>query len=140
MKENGTSPRNGLILVIDDEADVRTSLRAFLEEDGYRVITTGDNDEALALLEARSAEIALIIQDCNRPLCRCLRGSPANAHPEAGIRFLKQILEKRFPDVPVIFLTGYSSRVSREVQAPVLSKPVERKELLAAVQRRVLPG
>ena len=48
------------VLIVDDEADIRTSLEAILQEEGYAVATTGTADEALALLRDASYDAVLL--------------------------------------------------------------------------------
>jgi two-component system, sensor histidine kinase len=48
----GDPPRQGVIMVIDDEAAVRHGLGAMLEQWGYRVLLAGDADEAVGLVSA----------------------------------------------------------------------------------------
>jgi len=49
------------ILVVDDEASIRSSLRGVLEDEGYRVRTAATGEEALA--EMRKADYALVLLD-----------------------------------------------------------------------------
>ena len=56
-----------LILVVDDEADIREIITATLTGHGYRVLTAGDGIEAVALFAPRSAEIKLVITDLHMP-------------------------------------------------------------------------
>jgi two-component system cell cycle sensor histidine kinase/response regulator CckA len=64
-----SSPRGQgeLILVVDDEADIREVINATLAGHGYRVLVAGDGLEAVALFAPRSAEIKLVITDLNMP-------------------------------------------------------------------------
>lgn len=48
------------ILIIDDEDAIRYSLAAFLEDYGYHVVTAPDAESALALLEKKSADAAVV--------------------------------------------------------------------------------
>jgi DNA-binding response OmpR family regulator len=56
------------ILVIDDEVDVRESLKILLETAGYEVITAASGTEALRYLNNGTAEsIALMLVDFSMP-------------------------------------------------------------------------
>jgi len=60
------NPRRGsgeLILVVDDEPNIREMTSAMLTRNGYRVITAGDGTEAVALFATRRNEIRLVITD-----------------------------------------------------------------------------
>jgi DNA-binding response OmpR family regulator len=48
------------ILVVDDEANIRTSLKEILARDGYHVITAESGEAALALLPTHEFDLALI--------------------------------------------------------------------------------
>jgi CheY-like chemotaxis protein len=54
-----------LVLVVEDDDDVRQSLREMLEEEGYRVITAGDGSEGLQQL--RAARPCLVLLDLLMP-------------------------------------------------------------------------
>jgi DNA-binding NtrC family response regulator len=54
------------ILVVDDDADIRSLIRTFLEHEGYNVCTSGDADRAVQIFH-RSTHIDLIIIDYNMP-------------------------------------------------------------------------
>jgi two-component system phosphate regulon sensor histidine kinase PhoR len=50
----------GTILVVDDEYGVRTGIRAILEMEGYEVEEAGDGASALAVLDERAFDVALL--------------------------------------------------------------------------------
>ena len=50
----------GSILVVDDEYGVRSGIRTILEMEGYDVDEAGDGAEALAQLEQRDFDVALL--------------------------------------------------------------------------------
>ena len=56
-----------LILVVDDETDIREVITATLTSHGYRVLLASDGLEAVALFAPRSAEIKLVITDLHMP-------------------------------------------------------------------------
>ena len=53
------------ILVVDDEPNLRSLVRAYLEKDGYRVVTAGNGREALFM--ARDEKPDLIVLDIMMP-------------------------------------------------------------------------
>ncbi len=62
------SESNGeLILVVDDEENIRVAARATLELYGYRVITAADGTEAAEVFASRHGEIALVLTDIAMP-------------------------------------------------------------------------
>lgn len=64
----GIIPGNGeLILVVDDEKNIRDITKTTLESYGYSVITAADGTEAVAIYAARRREIALVLTDMVMP-------------------------------------------------------------------------
>ena len=55
-----TSPSKPLVLVADDEADIRASLRMILEYEGYRVDEAASGSEALPKIAARAPSVLLV--------------------------------------------------------------------------------
>ena len=58
-----TAARNGqrqTVLVVDDEPDIVALMRDFLEADGYNVLTAGDGETALILLEREQIDCVLL--------------------------------------------------------------------------------
>ena len=48
------------ILVIDDEASIRSSLQGILEDEGYKVKTAESGEDGLALLKSQNFDIILL--------------------------------------------------------------------------------
>ncbi len=114
-----------LILVIDDEQDIRELLAFNLRREGYSVIEEGDGASGLALAQSRLP--ALILLDIMLPgmdglsVCRELRRSPATEH------------------IPVIMLTARGDEVDRIVGFELgaddyVVKPFNTRELLLRVR------
>jgi PAS domain S-box-containing protein len=61
------SGRGELILLVDDESDIREVTSATLEKYGYRVLSAGDGREAVNLYRQRGNEIKLVITDMVMP-------------------------------------------------------------------------
>jgi PAS domain S-box-containing protein len=61
------------VLLVDDEASIRTVTGQTLLAFGYRVLTASDGAEALALYAQHQEEIALVVTDMRMPV---LAGSP----------------------------------------------------------------
>jgi two-component system, cell cycle sensor histidine kinase and response regulator CckA len=84
------------ILVIDDEAGIRTIAKRALERDGYVVYTASDGVEGLDVFRRHADELALVLVDLTMPR---LAG-------EEACRELHAIRA----DVPVLLLSGYSEQ------------------------------
>ena len=54
------------ILVVDDDPDIRSLIRTFLEHEGYTVYASGDPDRA-AKIFSRTPDIDLVITDYSMP-------------------------------------------------------------------------
>lgn len=77
------------VLVIDDDEDIVTLMRDFLEADGYRVITAGDGHEGLRALRENGVDCVLL--DVMMP-------------GPSGFEVLRAVRETS--DVPVLFLSA----------------------------------
>lgn len=85
-----------MILIVDDDSAVRSSLSFMLKRAGYEVKTAGPR-EAMDIVRAESP--ALILMDMNFTL---------STTGEEGLTLLKQVKVFR-PDVPVILMTAWGS-------------------------------
>jgi CheY-like chemotaxis protein len=116
-----------VVLLVEDDPDVRGVARRLLERAGYGVLEAGDAAAALAWLRSE-ARIDLLFTDVTLP--RGVSG-PEIARETATLR----------PELPVLFTTGYAldgrrSEALPPEGAPVLRKPFTRDTLLAAVAER----
>jgi len=112
--------RKQTILVVDDEALVRSLTARTLEDEGFAVIEAPDGSDAWALLESMAGRIDLVISDIVMPrldgieLARCMEIMP---HPP-----------------PILLMSGWGLS-ALEFERPFLVKPFHGHELLAAVHR-----
>jgi CheY-like chemotaxis protein len=69
------------ILVVDDDDDVRSLIRAVVERRGYRVVTAADGAEALDLIARAAPDLVLLDVDLpgadGPAVCRRLKADPA---------------------------------------------------------------
>ena len=114
------------ILLVDDDAPFRESVRDILEIEGYQVIECGDGKEALPILEKQ--QIDLMITDILMPEIE-------------GIELVSKT-KKIKPTLNIIGMTGGGRMVSADKVrkmclpvffGPVLNKPFLQEELLAQV-------
>jgi len=119
------------ILVVDDDREIRTLLRDYLEENGFRATAVGDGRETRRELERTHFD--LVVLDLMLPhesgldICRSLRTTSA---------------------IPIIMLTALGDEVDRVVGLEVgaddyVPKPFSPRELLGrikAVLRRTSPA
>ncbi|MBI4502729.1 MAG: response regulator [Gemmatimonadetes bacterium] len=118
------------VLVVDDEHDVRFSLRQLLEFYGYRVIEAANGAEALELLALKP--VSFVITDLHMPRMN-------------GIEFLRQV-RTRSPARPrTVAMSGvlHMSQAAPAAAASilgadaVLDKPFTRHQLLQALAMAV---
>ncbi len=115
----------GSILLVDDEPGLRTAVRAYLEDHGWRVTEAANAREGWQHLERSRPD--LIVSDIMMPQVN-------------GLEFLKQIRsDERFAAIPTVFLTARGMTGDRIAgyQAGVdayLAKPFDPDELVAIVR------
>jgi two-component system CheB/CheR fusion protein len=121
-----TPHRNGAILVIDDDPEVRELLELFLKDEGHRVATARDGITAMELVAKGAIRPDLILADYNLP------------NHMNGLQVMAKLREKLGHEIPSIILTGdISTGVLGDVARQVcvrLSKPVKLAELTRVVQ------
>ena len=116
-----------MILVVDDDISVTTSLSLLLKQAGYQTATAASPAEALEWLERGECE--LVLQDMN--FSRQTSG-------EEGMDLLQEI-KQRWASVPVILMTAWGS-IELAVQgikagaADFVTKPWTNKQILQAVK------
>ncbi len=81
------------ILLVEDEAAVRSMLRQTLESNGYKVLEAPDGQEAINICQNYQGPIHLLLTDV--------------IMPGMNGRELSQILSRRFPKLKVLFMSGY---------------------------------
>ncbi|MFD1144183.1 sigma-54-dependent transcriptional regulator [Larkinella insperata] len=86
-----------MLLIIDDDIAVQTSLSLLLRRDGFTVQTASDPAQALAALEAETPE--LILLDMNFSI---------ETSGEEGLKLLK-VIRAGYPTIPVILITGWGT-------------------------------
>ena len=65
--ETSASPNKPLVLVVDDEFLVRTTVVDQLEDAGFPVLEAANADAALNLLAAHADEVQVVFTDLNMP-------------------------------------------------------------------------
>ncbi|MDH4163786.1 MAG: response regulator [Nitrospirota bacterium] len=85
------------VLLVEDQPDVLRSVQQLLETLGYRVLTAGNGNAALDVLQGDGASIDILISDV--------------IMPGMNGRELYEILRQTHPAIKVLFLSGYSADV-----------------------------
>jgi len=116
-----------MILIIDDDIAVRTSLVLLLNSEGYKATGAAAPDEAFQLIKQEAPE--LIILDLNFSL---------DTSGKEGMELLKKI-KQQYPSIPIILITGWGS-IELAVQGmklganDFLNKPWNNEHVLQSIQ------
>ena len=117
------------VLVVDDEAGIRRTLREILEYEGLKVDEAADGVEALRKARLRSYDVALL--DIKMPR-------------KDGLEVLADLVEKR-PELPVIMISGHAD-VKTAVEAThtgafhFIEKPPDLHHLLVTIRSALERG
>lgn len=110
------------ILVVEDNADVRETLKAQLQVLGYQVVLAEDGKKALALFRQQIDRIAAAIVDLVMP-------GMGGADLIPRLRALRK-------DLPVILLTGYPTEVPPRMEGVILAfKPLDLRSLKETLEK-----
>ena len=115
------------ILVIDDDAQMRTTLTAMLDEEGYDVLTADNGNRALTLL--KEVPVDLVITDILMP-------------EKGGVETIIE-LTQAYPALPIIAMSGggrtgnmdFLDIVTKVGTKATLTKPIDLDTLLDTVAR-----
>jgi len=113
------APAGGSILLVEDNPEVAEVIVAMLEQGGYLVRQAANADAALEAIE--TADFDLVLSDITMP-----------GHHD-GLA-LARLLRRLRPRLPVLLVTGYSSRAAEAAsEFVVLRKPFQFHQLNQAV-------
>ena len=130
IKEPKIQPRTygeGVILLVEDEAPVRTFASRALQLRGYKVIEAASAEEALDQLSDPNLRIDVFVTDIVMP-------------GRDGPSWVKETFEQR-PNTRVVFVLGYAEDVLETQQAAIqnsvfLPKPFSLDDLTETVQQQ----
>jgi CheY-like chemotaxis protein len=108
-----------MVLVVEDEASVRTFCCTVLKRFGYRVLEAAGPIEALKTLQEVPEKVALVLTDITMPGMN-------------GKEMVKRIDREAQPDVKVLYMSGYSENI--EPGLDLLEKPFTSADLLRRVR------
>jgi DNA-binding NtrC family response regulator len=112
------------ILIVDDEATLRSVFSDMMSGQGYRCITAANAIDALQIIESNLLRFDMLVTDIKMP------------GGLDGVGLANKMRELQ-PDVAILVITGYAkSQAMKEAKARgyrVLEKPFRRSELEEAV-------
>jgi CheY-like chemotaxis protein len=113
----------GGVLVVDDDPDIRESLREVLEDEGYEVACVGNGREALDHLKASQPRPCVILLDLMMPVMD-------------GWQFRReQKQDADIAEIPLVVITATGKRPVLIDAAELVMKPLDLSQLFAAVER-----
>ena len=110
------------VLIVDDEDNIRLSLKGSLEDEGFYVMQASTGEDALKIIEKQDVDIVLL--DIWMPGID-------------GIKTLQEI-KKSSPDLPVIIMTGHGSidaavKTTRLGALDFLEKPLDLNRIIITI-------
>jgi two-component system cell cycle sensor histidine kinase/response regulator CckA len=114
----------GKLLLVDDEAMIRESAKQALEREGIETIAVGDGHAALEVLAEQGDAIIALITDI--------------VMPKMSGRALSEAARELRPDLPIVFMSGYTDdTILREgiatSEETLIRKPFSPTTLLHAI-------
>ena len=119
---NKDAPCSG-ILIVDDDPDIRDSLKEVLEDEGYTVNSVGNGREALEYLRRTPEHPCVILLDLMMPVMD-------------GWQFRReQKLDPTIAGIPLIVITATGKRPVLVDADELVMKPLDLGRLFEAIER-----
>ncbi len=120
----------GRVLIVDDKAELRKSIRLVLTKADYQVVEAEDGQQAIEAIRSGDNPLQVSIVICDMVMPK-VNGMEAIAY-----------FRSQFPGVPILVLTGYPdidniNQLFAQGVVDYLVKPIVSEELLAAVEKTV---
>ncbi len=120
--------RDGVVLLVEDEAPVRAFASRALRLRGYTVLEAESAEQALQLLEDENLSVDVFVTDVVMPGLD-------------GPSWVRQALERR-PETRVVFVSGYAEGAFGDTEAEIpnsvfLAKPFSLTQLTETVQQQL---
>jgi len=118
----------GRVLVVDDEPDVRRTIRIALTKAGFDVVEAEDGQAGIEAIRSGDNPLAVDTIICDMKMPK-VNGMEAIAY-----------FRQQFPSVPVIVFTGNpdfkdANELFKQGIVEYLTKPIESEKLVAAVKK-----
>jgi len=109
----------GTILIVDDNADIRSFAKLFLENAGYKVATAGDGEEGLCFYQEHQSSVVLLLTDIRMPKMN-------------GLELVRRVLGIN-ATLPVLIMSADTWSVNQGLES--IAKPFRPPELIERVGR-----
>jgi CheY-like chemotaxis protein len=114
---------NPIVIVVEDDFLVRMTIVDYLRDNDCRVIEADSGEDAVALIDGQNQELDVLFTDIRL-------GGTLNGWDVA------EIFRHRFPNVRVLYASGYSIEPRRDVMgSEFFSKPYRVDDILEACRR-----
>jgi len=118
------------VLIVDDEADLRKSIRLILTKADYDVVEAEDGEQAIAAIRSGDNPLLLSAIICDLVM------------PKVGGMEAIAFFRSQFQGVPILVLTGHANienmtELYKQGVVDYLMKPIAPEKLLAAVEKAV---
>jgi len=120
---------DNVVLVVDDDRDIRDSVVELLVEHGYHAVGAANGREALVALDTAETLPSLILLDLMMPVMD-------------GLEFrAEQLKNAAWARIPVVVISAYGNvdAQARELAVDHMRKPIGMRSLIDKV-RRYCPG
>jgi two-component system response regulator AtoC len=117
----------GLVLIVDDETNLRASLVELVESEGFDAAQASNGEEAVAVLRSGAIDPEVILLDLRMPKLD-------------GLGVLKVIQKERLTSAPIIVISAFGDS-SKMIEAMRLgaydyvTKPLDLDEIIATLHR-----
>jgi len=120
----------GRVLVVDDEAHIRTTVRMALTKAGYDVVEAEDGEKGIQEIKSDDNQLMVDMILCDMQMPKI-----------DGVGAISYFLQQ-FPSVPVVVMTGHpdvnaATKLMKQGVKDYLVKPIEKEKLLAVVEETV---
>lgn len=116
------------IMVVDDDPNICEMLSTILTKNGFEIVASSKPQEAISVFKERGREIDLLLTDIVMPGIN-------------GVELYRQLASMR-PDLPVLFMSGYSMGMltEQQIEMPelhILQKPFTPSRLIETIEELV---
>ena len=119
-----------LVLIAEDEAEIRSILEITFEEGGFDVVLVSTGEQAIEALDAQGEDLRAVVTDIK------LGGNTSGWDVARHARELKA-------DMPVVYMTGSEGKDWPSLGVPnsiLISKPFAPSQVLTAVSQLLNAG